>query len=61
MDNGFVEREEGTPTEVAAGIEKPVTVDERQQWQGGTSEQWALESLPSLGYRCIASLHLGRS
>jgi hypothetical protein len=42
---GLGELEEGTPAEVAARIEMAVSVDEREQWQGGTSEQWALESL----------------
>ena len=37
--------EEGTPAEVAARIESGLTEAERIQWQGGTPEQWALESL----------------
>jgi hypothetical protein len=40
-----VELEEGTPAEVAARIDKAVTEEERKQWQNGTPEQWALESL----------------
>ena len=37
--------EEGTPAEVASRIESAVTDEERNQWHGGTPEQWALESL----------------
>lgn len=44
-DTGLLELEEGTPAEVAARIDKAVADDERKQWQGGTPEQWALESL----------------
>jgi hypothetical protein len=44
-DSGFIELEEGTPAEIASQIEKAVTDDDRKQWQGSTSEQWALESL----------------
>jgi S1/P1 Nuclease len=44
-DTGLVELEESTPAEVAARIEKAVTEDELKQWQSGTPEQWALESL----------------
>jgi hypothetical protein len=44
-DIGLVELEEGTPAEVAERIEKAVTNDDRKQWQSGTPEQWALESL----------------
>jgi hypothetical protein len=44
-DTGLVELEEGTQGEVAARIEQTVADDDRRQWQGGTPEQWALESL----------------
>jgi nuclease S1 len=44
-DTGLVELEEGTPAEVAERIEKAITNDDRKQWQSGTPEQWALESL----------------
>jgi nuclease S1 len=44
-DTALVELEEGTPAEVAARIESAVTDEERNQWQGGTPEQWTLESL----------------
>ena len=35
----------GTPAEIAARVEATVTGDDRQQWQQGTPEQWALKSL----------------
>src|SRR5512132_306726 len=44
-DTALVELEEGTPAEVTARIESTVTDEERNQWQGGTPVQWALESL----------------
>jgi S1/P1 Nuclease len=44
-DMALVELEEGTPAEVAARIESTVTDEQRYQWQGGTPERWALESL----------------
>jgi hypothetical protein len=57
-DTGLVELEEGTPAEVAARIEETLTHEDREQWQGGTPEQWALESLAvvrSQVYRLPAS------
>ena len=36
---------QGTPAEVAARIHATVTDADRQQWQQGTPQQWALESL----------------
>jgi S1/P1 Nuclease len=44
-DTGLVELEEGTPAEIAARIDAAVAPDDRKQWQHGTPEQWALESL----------------
>ena len=44
-DSALVELGEGTPAEVAARIEKTVADNDRKHWQGGTPEQWALESL----------------
>jgi hypothetical protein len=43
---------------VAARVEKAVADDEHKQWQGGTPEQWALESLAIVSaqvYRLPAS------
>jgi hypothetical protein len=44
-DTALVQREEGTPAEIAARIQATVTGEERQQWQQGTAADWALESL----------------
>jgi hypothetical protein len=37
--------EQGTPAEIAARIQAVVTSDDIQQWQQGTTADWALESL----------------
>jgi hypothetical protein len=44
-DTALVDLEEGAASEVVARIDKAVSEDDRKQWQGGTPEQWALESL----------------
>jgi hypothetical protein len=44
-DIALVELKQGTPAEIAARIQATVTSEDRQQWQQGTPEQWALESL----------------
>jgi hypothetical protein len=36
-DTGLVELEEGTPAEVAGRIEKAVTDEDRNQWQGSNT------------------------
>jgi hypothetical protein len=63
-DIGLVELEEGTPAEVAAGIEKAVTDNDRKQWPNSTPEQWALESLAIVRaqvYRLSASGEINAS
>ena len=44
-DTALLELEQGTPAEIAARIQATVTADDRQQWQQGTTADWALESL----------------
>jgi hypothetical protein len=61
-DTGLVELEDGTPTEIAGRIQAAVNTDEIQQWEQGTSAQWALESLATVRtqvYRLTASGEIG--
>jgi len=44
-ETALIELEQGTPSEIAKRIQGAVTSEDRQQWQQGTPEQWALESL----------------
>jgi S1/P1 Nuclease len=61
-DTAMVELEQGSPPEIAARIQAMVSSDELQQWQQGTTADWALESLAILRaqvYRLPASGEIG--
>jgi hypothetical protein len=45
LDTAVVELEQGTLAEIAARIQARVSSDDVQQWQQGTTADWALESL----------------
>jgi hypothetical protein len=44
-DTGLLELEEGTAADIAARIDAAMTPEDRNQWQGTSPAQWALESL----------------